>query len=231
MCVFSQKSLCMFSHWQNLNRNGKEYFLEGKTAMSRADMSPYHLHVSVFSKFERLNLLESSGPLIGLYRDCCNFFFYICKDMNYHLLDWHFWRTCALKMESFLSISRHSITQATAPMSDSLRGLWGPQTTWSASMFCMSCRRSPVSWDVMLSIVRLSNVTSLSYTSLKGHTNFPVWCCTFSMQLYSLCKIQHQLVAQHFICWFIMLRHVLALTVGNLQGAFLSMCSLFQINC
>ena len=36
---------------------------------------PYHLHVPTVSKFGSLNLLEPSGPVICLYRDCFAFIY------------------------------------------------------------------------------------------------------------------------------------------------------------
>ena len=39
------------------------------------DWQPYHLHEPIVSKSGSLNLLEPSGPVIGLYRDCFTFTF------------------------------------------------------------------------------------------------------------------------------------------------------------
>jgi hypothetical protein len=48
------------------NRNEyQEYFLEVK-AVGAEDWQPYHLHVQIVLKSGSLNLLEPSGPVMGL---------------------------------------------------------------------------------------------------------------------------------------------------------------------
>jgi len=42
----------------------------GVKAAGAQGRQPYHLHVSTISKSGFLHLLETSGPVIGLYRDC-----------------------------------------------------------------------------------------------------------------------------------------------------------------
>jgi hypothetical protein len=55
------------------NRNEyQKYFLGVMTAGAYGRQS-YHLHVSIVLKSGSLNLLEPSGPVIDLYRNCCMF--------------------------------------------------------------------------------------------------------------------------------------------------------------
>ena len=52
------------------NRNEYQEYLMGL----EGGRQPYHLCVPTVSKSGSLSLLEPSGPVIGLYRDCLNFY-------------------------------------------------------------------------------------------------------------------------------------------------------------
>jgi len=49
-----------------------EYFL-GVKAAGKLGTQPCHFHVPIVMKTGSLNIMEPSGPVTGLYRDCCPF--------------------------------------------------------------------------------------------------------------------------------------------------------------
>ena len=46
---------------------------EGAKAAGTHNCKPCHLQVPIVSKFGSLDLLEPSGPVLGLHKDCFNF--------------------------------------------------------------------------------------------------------------------------------------------------------------